>query len=69
MHAGRVRFHRSGLVVIDQEDERETNERGNSRGRSNQVEYESYGSDDESEVPTESSAQAIKKLTKKSKKI
>ena len=60
-----MRYHRSGLVVIDQEDENETNEHGN-RSRNNQVEYESYGSDDESEMLTESSSKAIKKLATKS---
>ena len=55
-----MRFLRSGLVIVDQEDEDETNE-NNSRGRNNRIEYENYGSDDESEVPTESSARMIKK--------
>lgn len=63
-----MRYHRSGLVIIDQEDDNETNEHG-SGSRNNQIEYENYGSDDESEVPAESSAKVIKKLTKKSKKI
>jgi hypothetical protein len=54
-----VRFHRSGLVIIDQEDENEANEHDN-RSRNNQIEYENYGSDDESEMPTESSAKAVK---------
>ena len=60
-----MRYHRSGLIIIDQEDENETNERGNT-SRNNRVEYESYGSDDESKMLTESSAKAIKKLTRKS---
>lgn len=55
-----MRFLRSGLVIVDQEDENEANENSN-RGRNNQIEYENYGSDDESEVPTESSAKMIKK--------
>ena len=64
-YAGHVRYHLSGLIIIDQEDENETNERSNT-SRNNQVEYESYGSDDKSEMLTESSAKAIKKLTRKS---
>ena len=53
-----MKFLRSGLVIVDQEDEAEANE-NNNRSRNNRIEYENYGSDDESEVPTESLARMI----------
>ena len=62
-----MRYHRSaGLTIIDQEDDDETNEHGSTSR--DLVDYESYGSDNESAMPADSSLMMLKKLSKKSKK-